>query len=80
MPHHALGRLFIRKIAVDEIVAARRHRAVLIRGFDRVEYGIESYYIPEGKGWRFARPGLEVEIAVAPSGEAVIKRVLPPKS
>jgi uncharacterized membrane-anchored protein len=41
----------------------------------RVDYGIETYFVPEGKGTpRFTR--LEVEAAVGPAHRLQIKRVL----
>jgi uncharacterized membrane-anchored protein len=44
-----------------------------------VRYGLESYFVPEGEGKKIEliqRPLLEVVAAVAPSGQAAIKRLL----
>ncbi|HEU0085033.1 MAG TPA: GDYXXLXY domain-containing protein [Bradyrhizobium sp.] len=44
-----------------------------------VRYGLESYFVPQGKGKKIeqtARGRLEVVAAVAPSGQAAIKRLL----
>lgn len=44
-----------------------------------VRYGLESYFVPEGEGRKIeqtARGQLEVIAAVAPSGQAAIKRLL----
>ena len=44
-----------------------------------VKYGLESYFVPQGEGRkieRTARGRLEVVAAVAPSGQAAIKRLL----
>lgn len=54
---------------------------VLLRGLSqpgwtagaRVEYGIERYYVPEGQGNPVGK--LTVEVAVAGSGQALIKQV-----
>lgn len=43
-----------------------------------VEYGIESYFVPEGKGRHYERSGLNVEVAVSRSGHAVVKKVILP--
>lgn len=48
------------------------------RGVD-VRYGLESYFVPQGEGKKIelmARARLEVVAAVAPSGQAAIKRLL----
>ncbi len=45
----------------------------------RLEYGLESYFVPQGEGLaieRTERPRLEVVAAVSSSGEAAIKRLL----
>jgi uncharacterized membrane-anchored protein len=44
----------------------------------RVEYGIESYFVPEGTGRRIeaARKPLTVEVAVTSRGTAIIRRVM----
>ncbi|MFA6092741.1 MAG: GDYXXLXY domain-containing protein [Elusimicrobiota bacterium] len=44
-----------------------------------VEYGIESYFIPEGKGRDYERSGLEAQISVDRSGNSVLRRVSPPQ-
>ena len=44
-----------------------------------VRYGLESYFVPQGEGKKIelmARARLEVVAAVAPSGQAAIKRLL----
>jgi uncharacterized membrane-anchored protein len=44
-----------------------------------VRYGLENYFVPEGEGKKIeqtARGRLEVVAAVAPSGQAAIKRLL----
>ena len=44
-----------------------------------VRYGLESYFVPEGEGKKIeqtARGRLEVVAAIAPSGQAAIKRLL----
>lgn len=45
----------------------------------RIEYGIESFFVPEGKGHRYeqaARSGrLTAEICVAPDGQAVLRNL-----
>lgn len=44
-----------------------------------VRYGLESYFVPEGEGRKIevmAKARLEVVAAVAPSGQAAIKRLL----
>ncbi|MDD5688445.1 MAG: GDYXXLXY domain-containing protein [Elusimicrobia bacterium] len=41
-----------------------------------VNYGIESYFIPEGKGRTYERGGLDVEIAVNRKGKSVIKNII----
>lgn len=43
-----------------------------------VEYGIESYFVPEGMGRRIeaARKSLTVEVAVSGGGTAIIRRVM----
>jgi uncharacterized membrane-anchored protein len=44
-----------------------------------VRYGLESYFVPEGEGKKIEltpRALLEVVVAVAPSGQAAIKRLL----
>jgi uncharacterized membrane-anchored protein len=44
-----------------------------------VEYGIESYFVPEGKGHRLERlagHGLEVQVAIDRFGQALIKALL----
>ena len=43
-----------------------------------IEYGIESYFIPEGKGRKYEQPELDVEIAVNRRGRAVVKKVILP--
>jgi uncharacterized membrane-anchored protein len=45
----------------------------------RVKYGLESYFVPQGEGKIIettAKARLEVVAAVAPSGQAAIKRLL----
>ena len=45
----------------------------------RVKYGLESYFVPQGEGKKIeatAKARLEVVAAVAPSGQAAIKRLL----
>jgi uncharacterized membrane-anchored protein len=46
----------------------------------RVEYGLESFFVPEGRGRDLERlrsdERLEVDVAVAPSGRAALKRLL----
>jgi uncharacterized membrane-anchored protein len=62
------GRLFIRGRAVQ----------IASDGM-RVEYGIESYFVPEGQGRELEREagrGLTVEAAVDRHGRAVIRHVL----
>jgi uncharacterized membrane-anchored protein len=44
-----------------------------------VRYGLESYFVPQGEGKKIElmeRARLEVVAAVAPSGQAAIKRLL----
>lgn len=44
-----------------------------------VRYGLESYFVPQGEGKKIeqtARGRLEIVAAVAPSGQAAIKRLL----
>ena len=44
-----------------------------------IEYGIESYFVPEGKGWEIQRQSgrnLEVKVAIDKFGNAVIKSLL----
>ena len=44
-----------------------------------LRYGLESYFVPQGEGRKIeqtARGSLEVVAAVAPSGQAAIKRLL----
>lgn len=44
-----------------------------------VRYGLESYFVPQGEGKKIEATGkarLEVVAAVAPSGQAAIKRLL----
>jgi uncharacterized membrane-anchored protein len=44
-----------------------------------IEYGIESYFVPEGKGWEIQRQSgsnLEVRVAIDKLGNAVIKELL----
>ena len=44
-----------------------------------VRYGLESYFVPEGEGKKIEltpKAQLEVVAAVAPSGQAAIKRLL----
>ena len=44
-------------------------------GFTRIDYGIERYFVPEGKGTpRFQL--MEVEVSVSPAQRLYIKRVL----
>jgi uncharacterized membrane-anchored protein len=38
-----------------------------------MEYGIESFYIPEGKGRDYERGQLDVEVAVDRAGHGVIR-------
>ncbi len=46
-----------------------------------VDYGIESYFVPEGEGreiektMRGAKSLVKMEVSIAPSGQAVIKRL-----
>ena len=43
-----------------------------------VEYGIESYFVPEGEGWEIQRQsgrGLEAKVAIDKFGNAVIKSI-----
>ena len=43
----------------------------------RVEYGLESYFIPEGQGWSIERAeDVKVRVAVSDRGAAVIKELL----
>ncbi len=45
----------------------------------RVRYGLESYFVPQGEGRKIElmeKARLEVVAAVAPSGQAAIKRLL----
>ena len=49
------------------------------RRFIRIAYGLESYFVPQGQGLaieRTERARIEVVAAVAPSGQAAIKRLL----
>jgi len=44
-----------------------------------VKYGLESYFVPQGEGKKIEltpKARLEVVAAVAPSGQAAIKRLL----
>lgn len=41
----------------------------------RVDYGIETYFVPEGKGHDYEKPGLEVEIVVNKKGSSVVKTI-----
>lgn len=44
-----------------------------------IEYGIESYFIPEGKGWILEQErgkGLDAKVSVTTSGRAIIKELL----
>jgi hypothetical protein len=44
-----------------------------------VKYGLESYFVPQGEGKKIettAKARLEIVAAVAPSGQAAIKRLL----
>lgn len=43
-----------------------------------VEYGIESYFVPEGTGWKIERASgsrLTVEVAIDRGGRAVVRRL-----
>jgi uncharacterized membrane-anchored protein len=69
--HHAAVRA-----SVDEPTLAPGQIAVRgTRDWRGLEFGIEHYYVPEGKGTpRFKT--LEVEAAVSPAGNLYIKRLL----
>lgn len=40
-----------------------------------VDYGIESFFIPEGKGRQYERGGLDMDVAVSRSGHAVVRKI-----
>jgi len=43
-----------------------------------IEYGIESYFVPEGEGWEIQRQsgrGLEAKVAIDKFGNAIIKSI-----
>ncbi|MFC1678870.1 GDYXXLXY domain-containing protein [Elusimicrobiota bacterium] len=42
-------------------------------------YGIETFFVPEGKGRKHERRGLDVEVAVSRGGTGVVKRVILPE-
>ncbi len=50
-----------------------------IEDFGRLEFGIESYYVQEGKGRQYEdavrNRRLSAEISVAPDGQAALKRL-----
>ncbi len=74
------------EIALSSVPASRRvspSRVTLVGRAGRresvqkveAEYGIESFYVPEGTGRRYERAGLQVELSVDSKGSAVIKNV-----
>ena len=48
-----------------------------ITGWNRIEFGIESFYVPEGEGLKYERAirgrGLSAEVAVISDGTAVLR-------
>ncbi|MCE2754356.1 MAG: GDYXXLXY domain-containing protein [Pirellula sp.] len=51
-----------------------------IKGWNRIEFGIESYFVQEGEGLRYERAvrsrNLSAEVAVDRNGNAVLKRLV----
>jgi uncharacterized membrane-anchored protein len=51
-----------------------------IVGYDRVEYGIESYYVQEGRGKQYEQAvrqrRLAAEVVVSPDGRAALRRLI----
>lgn len=51
-----------------------------IKGWNRIEFGIESYFVQEGEGLRYERAvrnqNLSAEIALDRNGKAVLKRLV----
>ncbi|MBI5210488.1 MAG: GDYXXLXY domain-containing protein [Elusimicrobia bacterium] len=63
----------VQRILTGQLGPYRRERTL------NVDYGIESYYIPEGKGPDYQRVRLDAEIVVDAAGHAVVRRVQPAK-
>lgn len=67
---------------VDAITAKRPENKLFIAGLwngRRMVYGIEEYFVPEGKGRdieRLSGAGLQVEVAVDKNGNSVIVRLM----
>ncbi|NEW06308.1 DUF2157 domain-containing protein [Paenibacillus sp. SYP-B3998] len=47
-----------------------------LRGMNSVEYGIETYFIPEGTGHDYERNAKYAEVKVSASGDAILVRLL----
>jgi uncharacterized membrane-anchored protein len=85
LPWHAVA--LLEREPTDEDRVRYDPAAVFIRGkvasrwenTVQVQYGIESYFVPEGEGMRLERAagkGLIVEVKVDPHGRAAIHRLL----
>ena len=73
-----LGKVYPEKLAANEIVLrARAQDGTWRAGPQRVRYGIERYYVPEGTGHDIEKVArerrLEVIVAVGTNGDAAIK-------
>ncbi len=72
------------KYATAEEVSLDKPNGLFIKGKfveswrNSIEYGIESYFVPEGKGWHLERNrgNMDVLVVIDSSGNAVIKEVL----
>ena len=74
------GEMFIKGIVVHggipESVSERRRR-IFIRKNLTIKYGIENYFIPEGRGvdYRFRRGRNHAKVSVDDDGNAVIAQI-----
>lgn len=53
-------------------------RGECVNGLEEVRYGIESYFVPEGKGWNIERQRSEnvfIEVAIDTLGNGTIKQL-----
>jgi len=65
------------KFSLSPPPSGTKHIRGRIAGSNRIEYGIESYYVQEGEGRKYEQPmrtrRLSAEVSIAPDGQAALK-------
>ncbi|MFD0698843.1 GDYXXLXY domain-containing protein [Paenibacillus sp. GCM10027628] len=81
-PNAATGVYEFRRLYTEgETLASREIRINgTISGYNNIEYGIETYFIPEGTGHDVERTARYAEVKVSASGDAILVRLLPDTS